>query len=822
MNSKILIVDDDHGLLTALQHTFEIEGYQVFTAGNGQEAIRLVHSEQPDLLILDVMMPQMDGFQVCEQLKADEQTRDIPVVFLSAAGQVLSKTRAFSVGGIDYITKPFQIKEMLARVKTHLTLRAMQKQLEHEIAERRQAEATALEANRLLETVFDHTHILVAYLDPQFSFIQVNRAYAKADGREPSFFLGKNHFDLYPDAESEGIFRRVVETGEPFWAYASPPVGGAPFESPDRPGHGTTYWDWSLIPIKNTEGIVTGLILTLADVTERARLEEEIKDHRDHLEELVEKRTAELRASEERFRTVADFTYDWEYWVDPNGHFVYVSPACERITGYRPEEFVETPELLIQIAHPDDLSLITRHARVELGEEEVHNVEFQVITQNGEERWINHVCQPVHSSAGEYLGRRASNRDITKRKRAENALRQRHRELALLNQAGQAFSSTLDLDQVFTTVLEEVRRLMRVIACSIWLIDAETGELVCQQATGPKNELVRGWRLPSGEGIAGWVALNGESLIVPDTLEDERYYKDVDQQTELWLRSIATIPLQVKQDVIGVLQVVDTEVGRFDTQDLALLEPLVAAASIAIENARLYAAERAARDQLRALTVRLTETEEAERQRLARELHDQAGQNLTALSINLKILQTQISTVVGDPELVDQLSTRLVDTSNLVNDITTRIRNVMDNLRPPALEEYGLVAALRWYGDEFATRTNIVTTVHDPKQVSRLPLLVETALFRIAQEALTNVARHAQATRIEITVEEAMEERGRVVRMVIADDGVGFDPQRPSQPDGHQRWGLQTMTERAWAIGGTCCIESAPGKGTNVVVEVVL
>jgi signal transduction histidine kinase len=177
---------------------------------------------------------------------------------------------------------------------------------------------------------------------------------------------------------------------------------------------------------------------------------------------------------------------------------------------------------------------------------------------------------------------------------------------------------------------------------------------------------------------------------------------------------------------------------------------------------------------------------------------------------------------VGDPELVDQLSTRLVDTSNLVNDITTRIRNVMDNLRPPALEEYGLVAALRWYGDEFATRTNIVTTVHDPKQVSRLPLLVETALFRIAQEALTNVARHAQATRIEITVEEAMEERGRVVRMVIADDGVGFDPQRPSQPDGHQRWGLQTMTERAWAIGGTCCIESAPGKGTNVVVEVVL
>lgn len=137
MTSKILIVDDNLGLLTALQHTLEIEGYQVVAAGDGREAIRQVYLEHPDLLILDIMMPQMGGYQVCEQLKADEQTRDIPVIFLSAAGQVLNKTRAFSVGGIDYITKPFEIEEMLARVETHLALRAMQKQLKHEIAERK-------------------------------------------------------------------------------------------------------------------------------------------------------------------------------------------------------------------------------------------------------------------------------------------------------------------------------------------------------------------------------------------------------------------------------------------------------------------------------------------------------------------------------------------------------------------------------------------------------------------------------------------------------------------------------------------------------------
>jgi PAS domain S-box-containing protein len=150
------------------------------------------------------------------------------------------------------------------------------------------------------------------------------------------------------------------------------------------------------------------------------------------------------------------------------------------------------------------------------------------------------------------------------------------------------FSSTLELDQVLVTVLEEVRRLLAVAACSIWLIDPETDELICRQATGPQNEIVRGWRLAPGKGIAGWVAHHGESLIVPDTRTDERHYKGVDRETGLALCSILSVPLRVVEKVIGVLQVVDTEVDRFDTADLAFVEPLAAAAAIAIENAQLH------------------------------------------------------------------------------------------------------------------------------------------------------------------------------------------------------------------------------------------
>ena len=179
-------------------------------------------------------------------------------------------------------------------------------------------------------------------------------------------------------------------------------------------------------------------------------------------------------------------------------------------------------------------------------------------------------------------------RDITARKQAEEALHQRNRELGLLNRAGRTLNSTLDLNQVLDAVLEEVRRLLGAIACSIWLVDRSTGELVCRQVTGPQREEVRGWRLSPGEGIVGWVARHGECLLVPDVRQDGRHVDAVGQQIGMTIRSILSVPLKVKEAVIGVLQVLDESVGRFDTAHLALLEPLAASAATAIENARLY------------------------------------------------------------------------------------------------------------------------------------------------------------------------------------------------------------------------------------------
>jgi two-component system sensor histidine kinase UhpB len=216
-------------------------------------------------------------------------------------------------------------------------------------------------------------------------------------------------------------------------------------------------------------------------------------------------------------------------------------------------------------------------------------------------------------------------------------------------------------------------------------------------------------------------------------------------------------------------------------------------------------------ERLRALTTQLAEAEDTERQRLANELHDKVGQNLTALGLNLNIIQEMLP---GDTS--NQVRIRLDDSHVLVEQTAEQIRDVMANLRPPVLDDYGLLAALRWYAGKFTQRTNITITVEGKESVPRLTIRVENALFRIAQEALTNVAKHAKATQVLVKL-HIMEDS---LKLIVDDDGIGLTPEFSDDPTCNQGWGILTMAERAESIGGSFRIESSPNHGTRVIVEV--
>ena len=167
-------------------------------------------------------------------------------------------------------------------------------------------------------------------------------------------------------------------------------------------------------------------------------------------------------------------------------------------------------------------------------------------------------------------------------------LKQRNRELELISQSFLAINSSLELDRVLSMILEAIKNLFGVVGSSIWLKDQNTGEVVCRQAAGFQRNVVTGWRLAPGEGIAGWVSSYGDSVILPDTREDMRHFKKVADTMQMELRSIISVPMRVKGTVIGALQVVDNQVGRFDQSHGTVLEALADASATAIENAQLF------------------------------------------------------------------------------------------------------------------------------------------------------------------------------------------------------------------------------------------
>ena len=307
-----------------------------------------------------------------------------------------------------------------------------------------------------------------------------------------------------------------------------------------------------------------------AEIAERARTEQE------------------LRESERRFRQLAENVRE-VFWLRTRDRFLYVSPAYKEIWGRSCGSLYTDPSSHLDALLPEDRERVLAGYDPENPlSDEASTEEFRIVRPDGTVRWIQTKSFPVRNEEGQVDRRAGISEDVTEQVRAEQELRRHNRQLAFLNRAGRAFAATLDLSRLLAAVLEETRDLLGAVACSIWLLDSKTEDLVCQQATGPHSDLVRGWRLAPGEGLAGWVAHSGQSLIVPDAKADDRHFEDLDQATGLDLRSILTVPLRANQDIVGVIQVLDTEANRFQPADQASLEPLAAAAAIAIDNARLY------------------------------------------------------------------------------------------------------------------------------------------------------------------------------------------------------------------------------------------
>ncbi|OGV82306.1 MAG: hypothetical protein A3K19_25065 [Lentisphaerae bacterium RIFOXYB12_FULL_65_16] len=306
--------------------------------------------------------------------------------------------------------------------------------------ERRQAEEALRRSEEFARRVIESSNDCIKVLDLEGCLLSISeggKRLLEIDDVTP--LLNRSWVDFWKGKEREAAMETVAKARKGETASC---LGYC------ETAKGTPKW-WEVVisPIKDAHGNVERLLAVSRDITERRQAEAALQEAYNHMERRVEERTAELedayqasRAAEERFRTVADFTHDWETWRGPDGRDIYVSPSCEPITGYRPEEFVNDPSLLERIVHSEDRAAVVQHLRQDSQTQGCVPIDFRIITRGGEERWISHVCQSVYGADGRWLGRRGSNRDITDRKRAEAALRDsedRLRQVQKMNAIGQ-------------------------------------------------------------------------------------------------------------------------------------------------------------------------------------------------------------------------------------------------------------------------------------------------------------------------------------------------------------------------------------------------
>jgi signal transduction histidine kinase len=369
------------------------------------------------------------------------------------------------------------------------------------------------------------------------------------------------------------------------------------------------------------------------------------------------------------------------------------------------------------------------------------------------------------------------------------------RQLESLNEIGNALATETGLASLLDLVSRRLRELLDARIVLVLIPEGEVLRIAAVAAAGGEVGDLVGETLPRDGTKSGRVLESNRServdLLLDDPEVDQSATRRFGAHTGLW------VPLLVRGSAIGVLVAHDKvggDDGRFGDDDLRLAETFAARAAVAVD-----LSERVTRDSLR----RVVAAQELERRRLARELHDETGQALTSILLGLRSLEDLVD---ADDERAAVAGIRQLAVETLQN-----VRRLAVELRPKALDDFGLEPALARLGSTFQEQTGVAVDFVSRLGDGELTPDVATALYRIVQEALTNVVKHAQARSVSIVLTRKNEHVG----LLIEDDGGGFDPSRPGSG-----FGLQGMRERVDLLGGSMQVESRTGVGTTIAVEV--
>jgi len=692
--------------------------------------------------------------------------------------------------------------------------------LRKEIDERKRVEGELRKLSRAVE----QSPSLIMITDTAGNIEYVNPKFAQVTGYTLEEVVGQNPRILKsgetPAEEYQQLWNTILSGRE--WRG----------EFHNKKKNGELYWESaSISPITDAEGQGTHFIAVVEDITERKRAEESLRQHAARLKTLTDIDRAILAArSPEEIAQAA------------LSHIQQLVP-CQRASVVTFD--VEAQEVVLLAVYLDGETRLGAGVRVplepseltELMQHKVHVIEdivalpypsstHQVLQAEGMRSYLNvslvsqseligclnmgadvpGAFTPEHISIAREV---ADHLAVAIQNARLYEAEQRARWTAeILRAANLALTQTLDLDTVLETLLDYLGRLVPYDTANVMLLEADSLVMV-RAVRGDEewggSETVRShtFDVQDYPNIHRLVTTR-QSILIADTHQQADWEFRVGME---YVRNWLGVPLVAGGKIIGLYSLNKARPGFFTEEHVRLAEALAAQAAVAVQNAGLFDQVRTGRERLQALSRRLVEVQETERRHIARELHDEVGQALTTLMVGLRLVERET-------QLSERAAARVAELKHMIDGVLENLHRLAMDLRPASLDHLGLVAALRQYIETFSRQNDLLIEFASVGlDGERLPPAVETALYRIVQEALTNVLRHAQATSVDVLLER----RGSQVITVIEDNGVGFDPKAAARSG---RLGLFGMQERVEMLGGNLLVESSIGAGTTVVAEV--
>ncbi len=543
--------------------------------------------------------------------------------------------------------------------------------------------------------------------------------------------------------------------------------------------HRIGYHLWCIIKYKKMAG---SRILLIHDVTERTEMEEQLRD-----EQL-------------QTRLLNDSHTDLVTRHTIEGHLLFASPALQVLLGYEPENLLG--QSFYELIHPEERQRLFKYFSETVNTTEMATITYRIRHKLGHHVWFDTRARLIAESPTQATII-AISRDITQLKQTQSRLRQQTHQLVALERLGRIVTATLDLEEVLKLLLERLSPMFSAETTSVLL--ARDNVFVFESVFGLLSSQMKGVRLSQDEpAIRRLIETHKPVMINENAFRDSpANVAPVD-----W-HSLLMAPLIVGNELIGIIGGTHRKPFAFTMEDRQLLDLVSHWAAIAIYNAQLFTHSRQRGEQLKQLSRKLVEVQEAERSRLSRELHDESGQALTALRIHLSILRDDIS------RLSEEHAEQLDDALELISDTMNRLSQLAKAMRPAGLDRVGLATALDSLCRDFAHHTRLIVQF-EGDQVD-LPESLKITLYRFVQEALTNVGKHAEATVVAVELRRDVDE----VTVSVEDNGKGLPTLDFEKLSRHGKsLGLLGMQERLEVFEGHLEIISSINSGSTLIAHI--